>query len=131
MSENFEHLTDIPEIQDFIDSMNPEVCPNSTSNIVPSGTNTLNNIGLVLEVTVAIKLSSNNYSQTNIINKVLIDTGCTKLLKEEIVFESQKQSKEVSWTTNTGKFMTKYNISLQLLLPEFCTKPQNQLERCC
>jgi hypothetical protein len=30
-----------------------------------------------------------------------------------------KQLNEVTWTANAGKFVTKYNISLQFSLPEF------------
>ena len=54
MSEDFEHLTDIPEIQDFIENMNLEVSPNTTSKVVQTNTNTLNTTGLVLKVTIAI-----------------------------------------------------------------------------
>jgi Retroviral aspartyl protease len=80
--------------------------------------------GLVLEVSVAIKLSSEDNCQTIMLNKVVIDTGCTKtIIKRNILpgqfFESQKQSKEVTWTTNAGKFVTKYEIPLQFSLPEF------------
>jgi hypothetical protein len=55
---------------------------------------------------------------------VLIDTGCTRtIIKQNKLpdrfFESRKQLNEVSWTTNAGKFVTKYNIPLQFLSPEF------------
>jgi Retroviral aspartyl protease len=124
MAEDYEHLTDIPEMQDFIENMNLEVGQNPTSKMVPTDTNTFNTTGLVLEVTIAIKISSDDNSQTIILNKVLIDTGCTKtIIKRNSLpdqfFELQKQSKEVSWTTNTGKFVTKYDVPLQFSLPEF------------
>jgi hypothetical protein len=80
VSEDFEHLTDIPEMQDFIENMNLEVGPNPTSKMVPTDTNTLNTTGLVLEVTIAIKISSDDNSQTIFLNKVLKDTGCTKTI---------------------------------------------------
>ena len=107
MSEDFEHLPDIPEIQEFIENMNLEVSPNTTSKVVQTNTNTLNTTGLVLEVTIAIKLSSDDNCQTIMLNKVLIDTGCTKtIIKRNSLpdqfFESKKQSNEVSWTTNAG-----------------------------
>jgi hypothetical protein len=55
---------------------------------------------------------------------VLIDTCCTRtIIKQNKLpdkfFESRKQLNEVSWTTNAGNFVTKYNIPLQFLLPEF------------
>jgi hypothetical protein len=55
---------------------------------------------------------------------VLIDTGCTRtIIKQNNLpdkfFESRKQLNEVSWTTNAGKFVTKYDIPLQFSLPEF------------
>jgi hypothetical protein len=88
---------------------------------VPDTTHTT---GLVLEVSAAIKLSSDDNCQTIMLNKVLIDTGCTKtIIKSNILpdqfFESQKRSKEVTWTTHAGKFVTKYEIPLQFSLPEF------------
>jgi hypothetical protein len=64
MPEDFEHLTDIPEMQDLMENMNLEVGPNPTSKLVPNDTNTLNTTGLVLEVTIAIKISSDDNSQT-------------------------------------------------------------------
>jgi hypothetical protein len=36
-----------------------------------------------------------------------------------MIFESWKVTNEVSWSTNAGKFGTKYNIPLQFTLPEF------------
>jgi hypothetical protein len=82
---------------------------------------TLHTTGLV---TIAMKICSDDNCQKSMLNKVLIDTGCTKtIIKRNILpdqfFESQKQSKEVTWTTNAGKFVTKYDIPLQFSLPEF------------
>jgi hypothetical protein len=51
MSEDIEHLANVPEMQDFIDNIHFEVGPNQASNDVPPDTNTLNT---VLEVAIAI-----------------------------------------------------------------------------
>ena len=71
-----------------------------------------------------------------LLNKVLIDTGSTKtIIKRNSLpdqfFESQKQLNEVAWTTNAGKFVTKYDISLTFSFPEFAPRPRNQLECSC
>jgi hypothetical protein len=45
-----------------------------TTKVVPTDTNTSNTTGLVLEVPIAIKISSDDNCQTIMLNKVLIDT---------------------------------------------------------
>jgi hypothetical protein len=70
MSENFEHLTDILEMQDFIENMSLEVGPNPTSNIMPTETNTLNTTSFVIEVTIATKLNSYDNTITIVLHKV-------------------------------------------------------------
>ena len=70
------------------------------------------------------KISSKNESTSILLNKVLLDTGCTRTIIKrdklpENFFDSKKQINEVSWTTNAGKFVTKYKIPLQFSLPEF------------
>ncbi len=91
---------------------------------VKQDTNTFPTTGLTLEVSVALIISSKNESTSILLNKVLLDTGCTRTIIKrdklpEIFFESKKQINEVSWTTNAGKFVTKYEIPLQFSLPEF------------
>jgi Retroviral aspartyl protease len=119
-------LSNTSKLQNLIDPRYHESCEmhviNDIQNLnVPDTTHTT---GLVLEVTIAIKLSSDDNCQTIMLNKVLIDTGCTKtIIKRNTLpdqfFESEKQSKEITWTTNAGKFVTKYEIPLQFSLPEF------------
>jgi hypothetical protein len=77
-----------------------------------------------LELTVAITFSSKGDFKPIMLNRVLIDTGCTEtIIKRNSLpdqfFESKKQLNEVAWATNAGKFGTKYNIPLQFSFPEF------------
>jgi hypothetical protein len=79
---------------------------------------------LILEVSVAITVSSDVNNKPILLNKVLIDTDCTRTIVKrnslpDQFFETGKQLNEVSWTTNSEKFVTKYEIPLQLSLPEF------------
>jgi hypothetical protein len=53
---------------------------------VPDTTHTT---GLVLEVSVAIKPSSDDNCQTIMLNKVLIDTGCTKTIIKRNILPDQ------------------------------------------
>jgi hypothetical protein len=68
---------------------------------------TTHTTGLILEVSVAIKLSSDDNGQPIILKNVLIDTGCTKTIikrkgLQDPFFDSRKQLDKVSWTTNAG-----------------------------
>jgi hypothetical protein len=83
-------------MQDFIENMNLEVGQNPTSKMVPTDTNTLNTTGLELEVTIAIKISSDDNSQTIILHKVLIDTGCTKTIICQINFLNRRNNQRKS-----------------------------------
>jgi Reverse transcriptase (RNA-dependent DNA polymerase) len=85
---------------------------------IPDTTHTT---GLMLEVSVAITVRSSVNNKPILLNKVLIDTGCTRTRSSlpDQFFETGKRLNEVSWTTNTGKLVTKYKIPLQFLLPEF------------
>jgi hypothetical protein len=49
----------------------------------------ISNTGLVLEVTIAIKISSDDNCQTIMVNKVLIDTGCTKIIIKRNILPDQ------------------------------------------
>ena len=57
------------------------------------------------------------------LHRVLIDTGCSKtLIKKEHVppkLEPTRTTKQITWGTNGGKFVTHYEIPLTLILPEF------------
>jgi hypothetical protein len=69
-------------------------------------------------------ISSESDVKSILLYKVFIDTGCTRTIVKQNklpdkFFESRKQLNEVSWTTNAGNFVTKYDIPLQFSLPEF------------
>jgi hypothetical protein len=124
-SDEFNYLDELPEAQEFLGNMNLEV---STSNDVTqlnwSTTNTPFTKGITLEITVALKLFSDGDVKFKLLHRALVDTGCTKsLIKRNRLpddfFKSWKVTNVVSWTTNAGKFGTKYNIPLQFTLPEF------------
>jgi Retroviral aspartyl protease len=68
---------------------------------VKQDTNTLFTTGLIPEISVAIIISSESDVKSILLNKVLIDTGCTRtIIKQNKLpdkfFESRKQLKEVS-----------------------------------
>jgi hypothetical protein len=123
---NINCLSNTSEIQNLIDHMSHESCEiHVIKNIrklnVPD---TIHTTGSVLEVSVAITVSSEVNNKPILLNQVLIDTGCTRsIIKRNSLpdqfFETEKQFNAVSWTTNAGKFVTKYNIPLQFSLPEF------------
>jgi hypothetical protein len=78
-------LSNTSKLQNLIDPMYHESCEmhviNDIQNLnVPDTTHTT---CLVLEVSVAIKLSSDDNCQTITLNKALIDTGCTKTIIKE------------------------------------------------
>jgi hypothetical protein len=91
---------------------------------VKQDTNALFTTGVVLEISVAIIISSESDVKSILLNKVLIVTGCTRsIIKQNKLpdkfFESRNQLNTVSWTTNEGNFVTRYNIPLQFSIPEF------------
>jgi hypothetical protein len=118
--DDFERLGELPEIQEFMENMDMKVSKkNSPHPKIKQDTNTLFTTGLILEISVAIIISSESDVKSNLLNKVLIDTGCTRTIitQNELpdkFFESRKQLNEVSWTTNAGNVVTKYNFPLQL-----------------
>jgi hypothetical protein len=73
--------------------------------------------------TVSLKPFNYGNVKFKLLHKALVDTGCTKSftkinrLPDDIL--SWKVTSEVSWTTNAGKFGTKYNITLQFTFQEF------------
>jgi hypothetical protein len=123
---NVNCLTNTSEIQNLIDHMSQESCEIHGINNIrnPNVPDTTQTTGLILGVSVAITISSEVNNKPILLNKVLIDTGCTKtIIKRNSLpdqfFETGKRLNEVSWTTNSGKFVTKYEIPLQFSLPEF------------
>jgi hypothetical protein len=72
--------------------------------IVKQDTSTPFTTGLILEISVAIILSSESEIKSILLNRVLIDTGCTRsIIKQHSLldkfFGAWKQLNEVSWTT--------------------------------
>jgi hypothetical protein len=65
-----------------------------------------------MEISVAI-ISCESDFKSILLNKVLLDKGCTRtIIKRNKLPDrfSRKQLNEVSWTTNAGKFVIKYNL---------------------
>ena len=64
------------------------------------------------------------------LTRVLIDTGCSKtLIKKECIpngLQGTKKSVPIVWNTNGGKFNTKYEIPLTIILPEFSSSMEVQ-----
>ena len=83
---------------------------------------------LTTEITALIK----NVTGTvpNKLTRVLIDTGCSKtLIKKEHIpngLEGTKKSSPIMWNTNGGKFSTKHEIPLTIILPEFSSSMEVQ-----
>ena len=95
-----------------MDNMNTELGTKTMPTTkVKEDTNTSFTTGLILEVSVAITISSEVKIKPILLNKVFIDTGCTRtIIKRNSLpdqfFESQKQLNNIAWTTNDGKFVT-------------------------
>ena len=64
------------------------------------------------------------------LTRVLIDTGCSKtLIKKKFVPEGLKQTRKIVpiiWSTNGGKFNTRYEVPLTIVLPEFSSSMEVQ-----
>jgi hypothetical protein len=124
-SDGFDCLDGLPEIQEFMEIMDMEVRKkDSPQPKVRQDTYTLFITGLILEISVAIIITCESDVKSILVIKVLTDTGWTRSIIKlnklpDKCFESRKQLNEVSWTTNAGNFVTKYDIPLQFLLPEF------------
>jgi hypothetical protein len=112
------------KIQKFMDNMDIAVNTEDLPQIkVKQDTNPFPTTGLTLEISVAVIISSESESTSILLYKVLLDAGCTRtIIKHDKLadkfFESKKQINEVSWTTNAGNFVTKYDVPLQFSLPE-------------
>ena len=81
-------ILSIPKEEFFLDHMNQEACEmHVITNIQNTNVKeTTPTTGLILEVSVAIKLSSDDNDQPIILKNVLIDTGCTKtIIKRKIL----------------------------------------------
>ena len=85
-------------------------------------------LDLTTEVTALVKNITG--SQPNKLTRVLIDTGCSKtLIKKEHVpngLESAKKAKPISWSTNGGTFVTRHEVQLTIILPEFSSSMEVQ-----
>jgi hypothetical protein len=80
-SDEFERLDELPEIQEFMENMDMEVSKKNLPNPkVKQDTNTLFTTDLILEISVAIIISSESDVKSILLNKVLIDTGCTRTI---------------------------------------------------
>lgn len=75
-----EEFSDLPEIQDFIENMNLEVSSFSNYLMVQHESNHYSTTGLILEISIAIKISSDAFDSKHLLHKVLLDTGCTKTI---------------------------------------------------
>jgi hypothetical protein len=98
-SDKFELMDELPEIQEFMDSMNMEVREQDLpKTIVKHSTNAFPTTGLILEISVTIIVSSESDVKSILLNKLLKDTGCTRtIIKQNNLpdncFESRKQLK--------------------------------------
>jgi hypothetical protein len=125
-----EESSDLPEIQDFVENMNLEVSSFSNYLMAQHETNHYSTTGLILEIAIAIKLSSDAFNTKHLLHKVLLDTGCTKAIIKNRVFlkkiQTWKQNTAISWTANSGNFVTKHDIPLCFTLPEFAPSREIQ-----
>jgi len=90
---------------------------------------------LTTEITVLVRnhsssevnktLESNfNIRKLTPLNRVLIDTGASRTIVSRHVilaelFENRKSAKETVWKTNGGPFVTKHELELRFVFPEF------------
>ena len=112
-SDEFERMDELLEIQEFMENMDMQVRKKDLPHRkVKQDTNTLFTTGLILEIPVAIIISCESDFKSILLNKVLLDKGCTRIIIKRNKLPdrfSRKQLNEVTWTTNAGKFVTKYN----------------------
>jgi hypothetical protein len=117
-----DNIKEMPEIQEFLDNMETEVCNHFVIlNKSETWSHTPDPTVLKLESTVVIKSSS--FDDITLKN-VLLDTGCTKtLIKVNCLpakyFEMHRKPNQILWTTNSGDFVTKYDIPLTFSLIDF------------
>jgi hypothetical protein len=128
-SDASDNMKDIPEMQEFLDDMETEVCSYYVIlNKSETKSHTTDPIALKLELIVVIKSSS---FDAVTIKKVLLDTGCTKtLIKVNHLparyFKRHQKPNNILWTTNSGNFVTKYDIPLTFSLIDFA--PSRKIE---
>jgi Retroviral aspartyl protease len=83
---------------------------------------------LMTEVTVLIKNLTGSPQVK--LTRVLIDTGCSKtLIKKQHVPDGLSKAKKamlITWSTNGGKFNTRYEVPLTIVLPEFSSSMEVQ-----
>jgi len=101
LANELEYLDDFPEIQEFMENMNSEVCVNHVNDSSKVCTVNSPTTGLILEISVAITLNSEVNPKSKLLNKVLIDTGCTRTIIKKAslpdqFFEQRKQHNEVT-----------------------------------
>jgi hypothetical protein len=64
------------------------------------------------------------------LTQVLVDTGCSKtLIKKQYVpngLSNAKKAMPITWSTNGGKFNTRYEVPLTIVLPEFSSSMEVQ-----
>ena len=93
-------------MQEFMDNMNTKVGTNNMHTTkVNDEANTSFTTGLILEVTVAITISSEVINKLILLNKILIDIGCTTTIIKRYslpdqFIEPRKQHNGISCTTN-------------------------------
>jgi hypothetical protein len=122
-------MKEMPEMQEFLDNMETEVCNHYIIlNKSETGSHTTDPTFQKLESTVVIKTSSFNDIT---LKNILLNTGCTKtLIKVNFLpakyFEMHQKPKEILWTTNSGNFVTKYDIPLTFYLIDFT--PSREIE---
>jgi len=136
LANELEYLDDFPEIQEFMENMNSEVCVNHVNDSSKVCTVNSPTTGLILEISVAITLNSEVNPKSKLLNKLLIDTGCTRTIIKKAslpdqFFEQRKQQNEVTWTTNAGKFVTNYDVPAAIFITRICSKSRNSVECCC
>jgi hypothetical protein len=83
---------------------------------------------LTTEVTAMIKNLTG--SSPVKLTRILIDTGCSKtLIKKQHVpdgLSNAKKAMPITWSTNGGKFNTRYEVPLTIVLPEFSSSMEVQ-----
>jgi hypothetical protein len=121
-SDASDDIKEIPKMQELLDNMETQVCNHYVIlNKSETGFHTTDPKVLKLELTLVIK--SIGFDDITLKN-VLLDTGCTKTaIKVNCLpaeyFKLHQKPNRISWTTNSGNFVTKYDIPLTFSLIDF------------
>jgi Reverse transcriptase (RNA-dependent DNA polymerase) len=116
------NLNEMPEMQEFLRNMETEVCNHFVIlNKIETKSNTTDTAVSRLEL--AVKIKSSSFDEL-VFKNVLLDTGCTKTIVKanrlpKQYLEDNRKPNEKVWNTNSGSFVTKFDVELTFSFIDF------------